>query len=167
MVISVNKACPTFTSLHKCYWSKDLCRLITWEVHFYLKIMKIFGYSFDIALRPVGSALRPVGSALRPVGSVTAQPLCGALTGFLFVARVLFYYAIHGGPYTSTHVPIENTLVQHKMVKNSCMALCCQNQEFRGTGWRYGLYSSASIFVHSAHVTVLGLLEKKTTKEKK
>ena len=25
------------------------------------------------------------------------------------------YYAIHGSPYTSTHVLVENTLVQHKM----------------------------------------------------
>ena len=47
------------------------------------------------------------------------------------------YYAIHGSPYTSAHVLIENTftLVQHKMAKNFRMALCCQN---RGTGRHYG-----------------------------
>ena len=31
------------------------------------------------------------------------------------------YYAIHGSPYTSAHALIENTLVQHKMAKNSSM----------------------------------------------
>ena len=29
------------------------------------------------------------------------------------------YYIIHGSPYTSVHVLIENTLLQHKMAKNS------------------------------------------------
>ena len=52
------------------------------------------------------------------------------------------------------------------MAKNSCKALCCQNQEYRGTGWRYGLHSSASISGHSASVMVLGLL-KKAEEEKK
>ena len=33
----------------------------------------------------------------------------------------------------SIHVQIENTLVQHKMAKNSHMALCCQNQAYKGT----------------------------------
>ena len=77
------------------------------------------------------------------------------------------YYAIHGSPYTSAHVLIENALVQHKMVKNSCMALCCQNRMSKGTSQRYGLHSSASISAHSAFVTVLGLLKKKEEKEKK
>ena len=39
------------------------------------------------------------------------------------------------------------------MAKNSHMALtllCCQNQEYRGTGWRYGAsYNSANISVHA------------------
>ena len=64
-------------------------------------------------------------------------------------------------------VLIENTLVQHKMAKNSHMALCCQNRESKGTGRRYGLHSSASSSVHSASVTVLGLLKKKKKKKKK
>ena len=77
------------------------------------------------------------------------------------------YYAIHGSPYTSAHVLIENTLVQHKMAKNSRMALCCQNRVSKGTNQRYGLHSSASISVHSASVTVLGLLKKKKKKKTK
>ena len=67
-----------------------------------------------------------------------------------------------GGLYTSAHVLIENTLVQHKMVKNLCMALCCQNQEYRG----YGLHSSASNSCHSTSVTVIGLLKKEEVKKK-
>ena len=77
------------------------------------------------------------------------------------------YYGIHGCQYTSAHVLIENTLVQHKMAKNSRMALCCQNRVSKGTNQRYGLHSSASTSVHSASVTVLGLLEKKKKKKKK
>ena len=46
------------------------------------------------------------------------------------------------------------------------MALCYQNRESKGTGQRYGLHGSASSSVHSASVTVLGLLKKKTTKKK-
>ena len=61
----------------------------------------------------------------------------------------------------SAHVLIENTLVQHKMAKNSRMALCCLNRVSKGTGWRYGLHSSASISAHSTYVTVQGLLKKK------
>ena len=41
----------------------------------------------------------------------------------------------------SVHVLIKNTLVQHKMVKNLHMALCSQNQEYRGYGltlWAMG-----------------------------
>ena len=75
------------------------------------------------------------------------------------------YYAIHGSPYTSAHVLIENTLVQHKMAKNSRMALCCQNRVSKGTNQRYayGLHSSASSSVHSASIYVLGLLKKYKT----
>ena len=67
----------------------------------------------------------------------------------------------------SAHALIENTLVQHKMVKSSRMALCCQNRVSKGTGRRYGLRISASISVHSALVTVLGLLKKKKKKKTK
>ena len=77
------------------------------------------------------------------------------------------YYAIHRSPYMSAHVLIENTLVQHKMAKNSCMALCCQNRVSKGTNQRYGLHSSASSSVHSASVILLGLLKKKKKKKKK
>ena len=37
----------------------------------------------------------------------------------------------------SAHVLIENTLVQHKMAKNSRMALCWQNQVSKGTNQHY------------------------------
>ena len=77
------------------------------------------------------------------------------------------YYAIHvhGSPYTSAHVLIETTLVQHKMAKNLRMALCCQNQVSKGTGQRYELLSSASISGHSASITVLGLLKEEEEKK--
>ena len=71
----------------------------------------------------------------------------------------------------SIHVQIENTLVEHKMAKNSHMALCCQNQAYKGTVQHYGLHSSASISGHSTHIMVLCLLKKKKkekmTKKKK
>ena len=67
----------------------------------------------------------------------------------------------------SAHVLIENTLVQHKMAKNSRMALCCQNWKSKGTGQHYGLHSSASISGPSASVMVLGLLKKEEEEEKK
>ena len=41
------------------------------------------------------------------------------------------------------------------------MALCCQNRVSKGTNQRYELHSGASISVHSALVSVLGLLKKK------
>ena len=77
------------------------------------------------------------------------------------------YYAIHGIPYTSAHVIIENTLGQHKMAKNSRMALCCQNRVSKGTNQCYGLHDSAKFSVHGASVTVLGLLKKKKKKKRK
>ena len=51
------------------------------------------------------------------------------------------------------------------MPKNSHMVLCCQNRVCKGTNQRYGLHSHASISVHSASVTVLGLLKKKEEEE--
>ena len=45
------------------------------------------------------------------------------------------------------------------------MALCCQNRVSKGTNQHYGLHDSACISVHSALVTVLGLLKKKKKKE--
>ena len=66
----------------------------------------------------------------------------------------------------AVHVLIENTLVQHKMAKNSRMALCCQNRESKSTGRHYGLHSSASISGHSAFVMMLGLLKEEEEKKK-
>ena len=109
------------------------------------KIMLIFGYKLQCI----------------EAGCLTV-PLHGAVTGFTFDRN---FYAIHGSPYTSAHILIENTLAQHKMAKNSCMALCCQNWVSKGTNQRYGLHYSACISVHSALVMVLGLLKKKKNLE--
>ena len=51
------------------------------------------------------------------------------------------------------------------MAKNSRMVLCCQNRVSKGTNQSYGLHSCANISVHSASVTVLGLLKKKKKKK--
>ena len=45
------------------------------------------------------------------------------------------------------------------------MVLCCQNQEYKGTGPDYRLHNRASAFAYSASVTALGCL-KKGEKEK-
>ena len=111
--------------------------------------MLLFGYSF--------------GSALRPV--VSWHHCVALLPGLCLLLRYRYDYAIHGSPYTSTHILIENTLVQHKIAKNLHMALCGQNQVSKGTNQRYGLHGSACISVHSASVTVLGLLKKKKKKK--
>ena len=50
-----------------------------------------------------------------------------------------------------------------QMAKNLRMALCCKNQEYRGTSRHYGLHSS----VHSTSITVLGLLKKEAEEEEK
>ena len=47
------------------------------------------------------------------------------------------------------------------------MVLCCQNQVSKGTNQRYWLHSSANISVHSASVTVLGLLKEEEEEKKK
>ena len=39
------------------------------------------------------------------------------------------------------------------MAKNLRMVLCYQNRVSKGTNQHYGLYSRASIFVHSASIT--------------
>ena len=100
--------------------------------------------------------------------AVTA-PHSDAVTRLSLLLGYRNYYAIHRSPYTcmSAHVLIENTLVKHKMAKNVCMALCCQNQVSKGTNQCYRLHDSANISVHSALVTVLGLLKKKKKKKKK
>ena len=66
----------------------------------------------------------------------------------------------------STHVLIDNTLVQQKIAKNLRMVLCCQNRESKGTSSGYGLHSSASSCVPSASITVLVGLLKKEEEEK-
>ena len=103
------------------------------------------------------------GSVLRPVVTAPLSPLLG-------LCLLLGYrncYTTHRSLYTSAYVLIENTLVHHKMAKNLCMALYCQNRESKGTGQCYGLHISASISGHSASVTVLGLLKKKEEEKKK
>ena len=98
--------------------------------------------------------------ALRQV--VTA-PHSGAITGFTFVARIpqLLHHT-----WKSVYVRTHPNWKYIKMAKNSRMALCCQNRVSKGTGRHYGLHNSASISAHSAFVTVLGLLKKKTKKKK-
>ena len=88
------------------------------------------------------------------------------LPGLRLLLEYRYDYAIHTSSYMSAHVLIENTLVQHKMVKNSHMALCCQKRMSKGTNQRYGLHNSACILAHSALVTILGLLKKKKKKKK-
>ena len=61
-------------------------------------------------------------------GNSASEPLCDAVTRLRLLLGYHNYYAIHGIPYMSVHVLIENTLVQHKMIKISRMALCCQNR---------------------------------------
>ena len=64
------------------------------------------------------------------------------------------------------HVPIENTLVQHKMAKNSRMVLCCQNRVSKAlTSVMCFIVVSVALFI--APLTVLGLLKKKKEKKKK
>ena len=60
--------------------------------------------------------------------SCLTVPLYGPLQSLRLLLGYRYDYAIHGSPYTSAHVLIENTLVQHKMAKNSRIALCCQNR---------------------------------------
>ena len=105
-------------------------------------------------------------SALRLV--ISSRHHCVALLlGLRLLLGCRYDYTIHGSSYTSAHILIENTLVQHKMAKNSCMVLCCQNRVSKGTNQCYGLHDSANISVHGASVTVLGLLKKKKEKKKK
>ena len=93
------------------------------------------------------------GSALRPV--VSWHHCMAPLPSLHLLLGYRYDYAIHGSPYTSAHVLIENTLAQHKMAKNSHMALCCQNRVSKGTNQRDGLHYSACTSVHSALVTLL------------
>ena len=80
-------------------------------------------------------------SALRPV--VSRRHCVAPLPGLRLLLGYCYDYAIHGSPYTSTHVLIENIVVQHKMAKNSRMALCCQHRVSKGTNQCYGLHDSA------------------------
>ena len=114
------------------------------------------GYSHATAC----SALRPVVSSSNGATQWRRYRVLRLLLGYRN------YYAICISPYTSAYVLIENTLVQHKMAKNSRMVLCYQNQVSKGTNQYYGLHSLANIAAISASVTVLGLLKKKKTKKK-
>ena len=109
------------------------------------------GYSHAIAC----SALRPV------VSSSNGATQWHRYQVLHLLLRYRNYYAIRVSPCTSAYVLIENTLVQHKMAKNSHMVLCYQNRVSKGTNQHYGLHSLANIAAHSASVTVLGLLKKK------
>ena len=73
------------------------------------------------------------------------------LPGLCLLLGYHYVYTIHGSPYTSAHVLIENTLVQHKIAKNSRMALCCQNQVSKGTNQHYGLHVRASSLMSVAY----------------
>ena len=108
--------------------------------------MLIFDYRLQL-----WECMRPV--VFNSNGATVWAPLC-LLLGYRN------YYAIHRSLYTPAHVLIENTLVLHKMTKNSRMVLCCQNRGSKGTGWCYRLHSSAIISCHSALITVLGSLKK-------
>ena len=123
---------------------------ITCLLYFLLKFLLIFGYRLQLAAN--------FGSALRLI--VTRRHWC-RYRGLRLLLGYCYDYTIHRSQYTSAHVLIENTLVQHKMAKNSHMALCCQNLVSQGTNQCYGLHDRACIFVHSALVMVLGLLKKK------
>ena len=52
-------------------------------------------------------------------------------------------------------------LVQYKMPKITRMLLCCQNQQYRGTGRCYGLRNGASLFALSTSIMVLDCLKNK------
>ena len=109
-------------------------------------------------------------SALRPVASGSNGATVAPLPSLRLLLAYRNYYTIHGSPYTSAHVLIEKKNLKISIVQNgqdSRMVLCCQNRVSKGTNQCYGLHSSASSSVHSASVTVLGLLKKKTTKKKK
>ena len=89
----------------------------SWEnCPFSSKWNRLWCLKASFAIKGLIIELRQVISRLAPV------------QGLHLLLGYHYDYAIHRSPYTSTHVLIENTLVQYKMAKNSCMALCCQNQ---------------------------------------
>ena len=183
MMISINK--PYFLHYqptHTCKSSDNkynLCRLVMWEVRF-VKWNEFFPLSFLHSCSflwnvhfynlstwffiklDVNFLLKATALAVHWVRLCLQQQWCHCVALLLGLCLLLGY------PYTQVniHQYTENTLVQHKMANNSRMALCCQNQKSKGTGQRYGLHSSANSSVHSASVTVLGLLKKKTMKKK-
>ena len=121
--------------------------------------MLIFGYRLQLQQVHQGW--------LSPVCSNSATTVWHRYRVYHLLLGYHNYYTTQGSPYTSAHVQIENTLIQHKMPKNSHMVLCCQNRVCKGTNQRYGLHSHASISVHSASVTEVDLLKKKKKKKKK
>ena len=98
---------------------------------------------------------------LRPF--VSRRHCLAPLPGLRLLLGYRFDYTIHGIPYTSAHVLIENTLVPHKMAKNSRMVLTVVLPE--GTNQCYGLHDSACISVHSALVMVLGSVTEEDEEE--
>ena len=122
------------------------------------------GYSHATACSNVGSLCR----LTQCIEAGCRRHCVAPLPGLRLLLGYRNYYAIHGSPYTSAHVLIENTLVQHKMAKNSRMALCCQNRVSKGTGRTVMgfIVVPVSLFI-APLVTVLGLLKKKKKKKKK
>ena len=96
--------------------------------------------------------------ALRPSKDTTVW----CLYQLSVVARILYYYAIHVGPYTSAHPSI----CTEQNGQEIALVLCCQNQVYRGTGQQYWLHNSVNISVHSASIAMLGLLKMMMKKKK-
>ena len=122
----------------------------------------IFGYSHATAC----SALRPV------VSSSNGATVWHCYRIYILLLGYCNYYAIHGSPYTSAHVLIEGTLVQHKNngqepSQKLAHGVVLPESSVQGTNQCYGLHSRANISVHSASVTVLGLLDRRRSSSTK
>ena len=85
----------------------------------------------------------------------------------LITQKIRFRYVVtvsrqYTGPNRKSFLGCDSTAQNGQEL---CMALCCQNRVSKGTNQCYGLHDSANISVHSASVTVLGLLKKKDWKK--
>ena len=83
------------------------------------------------------------GYRLKPWKCIEAGCLttlrCHCLALLLGLRLLLGYRNYTQKSIMSAHILIENTLVEHKMAKNSRMSLCCQNRVSKGTNHHYGL----------------------------
>ena len=136
------------TPLHSCSFH--------WNVFYYLSTFFLLKFYVNLWLQATALALH-----WGRLSHGTTVWCVALLPGLCLLLGYHYDYAIHGSLYTSAHILFENTLLQHKMAKISCMALCCQNRVSKGTNHRYQLHVSACISVHSALVMVLDLLKKK------